>query len=221
MEAWFDPAAEVAYAPAPSGRVRLALAQYPPIPCLCCAEGFHAEGSKQVQENRVRLQRGRKMALNYEEIEAGSRVTHRNTGLRYSVVEPGDEEILLTPDAEGAQDLLIPVSLFTQEFVCSDRFRDTTRRGGSKGRKTGVSAPAQVGKRVVTGPKLTGRIKKMVRDRGFGFIRGDDGKEVFFHRSGLNAAEYDVLEEGAHVEYQISESPRGPRAENVRPASAS
>ncbi len=160
------------------------------------------------------------MAFQYEEIEAGTRVTHRNTGLRYSVVEPGDEEILLTPDVEGAQDLLIPVPLFMQEFVCSDRFREGARRGG-KGRKTGTSAPAQVGKRVVTGPKLTGRIKKMVRDRGFGFIRGDDGNEVFFHRSGLNAAEYDALEEGAHVEYQISESPRGPRAENVRPASAS
>ena len=43
----------------------------------------------------------------------------------------------------------------------------------------------------------------MVRDRGFGFIRGDDGKEVFFHRSGLNAADYDVLSEGDTVEYVV------------------
>ncbi len=156
------------------------------------------------------------MALDYEEIETGSRVTHVNTGLRYSVVEPGDEEILLTPDADDAQDLLIPVSLFTQEFISSDRFRESGRRGRGRGRKP--ASGAQLGKRVVSGPKLTGRIKKMVRDRGFGFIRGDDGKEVFFHRSGLNATEYDSLEEGAYVEYQISESPRGPRAENVRPA---
>jgi CspA family cold shock protein len=63
---------------------------------------------------------------------------------------------------------------------------------------------------------MKGRIKKMVRDRGFGFIRGDDGKEVFFHRSGLGAADYDALSEGDYVEYQIQESPRGPRAENVR-----
>ena len=58
----------------------------------------------------------------------------------------------------------------------------------------------------------------MVRDRGFGFIRGDDGKEVFFHRSGLNAAEYDNLNEGDTVEYVVQEGPRGARAENVRPA---
>ena len=47
-------------------------------------------------------------------------------------------------------------------------------------------------------------------------IRGDDGKEVFFHRSGLNAAEYDALSEGDTVEYVVQEGPRGARAENVR-----
>ena len=56
----------------------------------------------------------------------------------------------------------------------------------------------------------------MVRDRGFGFIRGDDGKEVFFHRSGLAAGEYDGMSEGDAVEYVVQEGPRGPRAENVR-----
>ncbi|MCZ6783909.1 MAG: cold shock domain-containing protein [Proteobacteria bacterium] len=61
-------------------------------------------------------------------------------------------------------------------------------------------------------------MKKMVRDRGFGFIRGDDGKEVFFHRSGLNAADYDALSEGDAVEYVVQEGPRGARAENVRQA---
>ena len=60
-------------------------------------------------------------------------------------------------------------------------------------------------------------IKKMVRDRGFGFIRGDDGKELFFHRSGLNASDYDLLSEGSAVEYVVQEGPRGARAENVRP----
>ncbi len=59
----------------------------------------------------------------------------------------------------------------------------------------------------------------MVRDRGFGFIRGDDGKEVFFHRSGLTGADYDALSEGDTVEYVIQEGPRGPRAEHVRSVS--
>ncbi|NNL66383.1 MAG: cold shock domain-containing protein [Myxococcales bacterium] len=71
-----------------------------------------------------------------------------------------------------------------------------------------------------TGPKSKGRIKKMVRDRGFGFIRGEDGKEVFFHRSGLGGSEYDTLNEGDNVEYVVQEGPRGPRAEHVRAVQA-
>ena len=67
-----------------------------------------------------------------------------------------------------------------------------------------------------SGPKVKGRIKKLVRDRGFGFVRGDDGKEVFFHRSGLGATDYDSLSEGDVVEYVVQEGPRGARAENVR-----
>src|SRR5207249_10730575 len=41
-----------------------------------------------------------------------------------------------------------------------------------------------------------GTIAKVVRDRGFGFIRGNDGKEVFFHRSGLIGMNFDDLEQG-------------------------
>jgi CspA family cold shock protein len=67
-----------------------------------------------------------------------------------------------------------------------------------------------------TGPKSRGRIKKMVRDRGFGFIRGEDGKEVFFHRSGMAGSDYDSVAEGDAVEYVIQEGPRGARAEHVK-----
>ena len=152
--------------------------------------------------------------LTLDEIESGLYVTHKNTGLRYSVVEAEDDEVLLSPEQEGLQDLTMPMELFQQEFVASDRFRGTNprRRGGrgGRGRRTQAAPPAP------TGPKCKGKIKKMVRDRGFGFIRGDDGKEVFFHRSGLNAAEYDGLNEGDPVEYVVQEGPRGARAENVR-----
>ena len=55
-------------------------------------------------------------------------------------------------------------------------------------------------------------------DEIFRAIRLEDGKEVFFHRSGLNAADYDVLSEGDSVEYVVQEGPRGARAENVRQA---
>jgi CspA family cold shock protein len=150
---------------------------------------------------------------NIEEIESGLLVTHKATGLRYSVVEAEEDEVLLSPEQEGLQDLTMPLELFQQEFISSDRFRGTNprRRGrGGRGRRTQAAPPAP------TGPKCKGKIKKMVRDRGFGFIRGDDGKEVFFHRSGLNAAEYDGLNEGDPVEYVVQEGPRGARAENVK-----
>ena len=147
--------------------------------------------------------------LSLEDIEAGSRVTHRNTGLRYTVADLGADEVLLSPDNAEHQDLLVKIDLFRQEFVASDRYSGPRGRARPRGRRPGTA-------QVASGPKARGRIKKMVRDRGFGFIRGDDGKEVFFHRSGLNAGDYDGLNEGDAVEYVIQEGPRGARAENVR-----
>ena len=154
--------------------------------------------------------------LAIDEIESGLFVTHKNTGLRYSVVDMGDDEVLLSPEQTGLQDLSVPLQLFRDEFVSTERFRGggpSRSRSRGRGRRRG---PPQSS--VPSGPKCKGRIKKMVRDRGFGFIRGDDGKEVFFHRSGLNAADYDGLSEGDAVEYVVQEGPRGARAENVRQA---
>jgi CspA family cold shock protein len=156
--------------------------------------------------------------LSLDEIDAGTRVTHKNTGLRYSVVELGDDEVLLAPESADLQDLVVPITLFREEFIASDRYSVGRGRSGGGGRRssTGAGNPP----RVATGPKSKGRIKKMVRERGFGFIRGEDGKEVFFHRSGLNGGEYDTLNEGDLVEYVVQEGPRGPRAEGVRAATA-
>ena len=153
--------------------------------------------------------------LSMDDVESGSRVTHRNTGLRYSVVDAGDEEILLSPETDGLQDLVAPLKLFREEFVMTDRF--SAGRGRGRGRRRGGARRAPT---VPSGPKVKGRIKKLVRDRGFGFVRGDDGKEVFFHRSGLGATDYDALSEGDVVEYVVQEGPRGARAENVRAVAA-
>ena len=38
--------------------------------------------------------------LHLEDVESGARVTHKNTGLRYSIVEVGDDEVLLSPETE-------------------------------------------------------------------------------------------------------------------------
>ena len=158
--------------------------------------------------------------LTLDEIESGLYVTHKNTGLRYSVVEAEDDEVLLSPEQEGLQDLTVPLDLFRSEFVATDRFRAPGGRRGGRGRgrkRTPGMGPGPAP--TPSGPKCRGKIKKMVRDRGFGFIRGEDGKEVFFHRSGLNAGEYGGLNEGDFVEYVVQEGPRGARAEHVRQAS--
>ncbi len=153
--------------------------------------------------------------LSMEEVEQGIRVTHRNTALRYSVVDAGDDEVLLSPESDGMQDLVVPVKLFREEFVLTDRFSLGRSRSRSRNRGRGRrQVPA-----VASGPKVKGKIKKLVRDRGFGFVRGDDGKEVFFHRSGLGSTDYDSLAEGDIVEYVVQEGPRGARAENVRAVS--
>jgi CspA family cold shock protein len=70
----------------------------------------------------------------------------------------------------------------------------------------------------VYGKLPTGTIKKLVSDRGFGFIAADDGKEYFFHRSGLDRdLNFDSLAGGENVEFEIEPSQKGPRAFRVRP----
>jgi CspA family cold shock protein len=65
----------------------------------------------------------------------------------------------------------------------------------------------------------TGTVKKVVSDRGFGFISGEDGKEYFFHRGGLQAPlDFDRLAGGERVSFVIEESPKGPRAVQVSAA---
>jgi CspA family cold shock protein len=65
----------------------------------------------------------------------------------------------------------------------------------------------------------TGTIKKVVSDRGFGFIAAEDGKEYFFHRDGLNASlDFDRLSGGERVSFDVEQSPKGPRAKNVQSA---
>jgi len=62
----------------------------------------------------------------------------------------------------------------------------------------------------------TGKIKKVVRDRGFGFISDTDGRELFFHQSALEGATLDTLNEDQKVEFEVESSPKGPRAVQIR-----
>jgi CspA family cold shock protein len=64
-----------------------------------------------------------------------------------------------------------------------------------------------------------GTIKKLVSDKGFGFISGD--RDVFFHHSVVADHAFDDLREGQTVEYEIetdkAKGGKGPRASTVKP----
>lgn len=68
---------------------------------------------------------------------------------------------------------------------------------------------------------MTGSIAKIVSDRGFGFIKPDEGsdKDLFFHaRSVVGETVYDDLQEGDKVTFEIEEGPKGPAAIDVAKA---
>jgi CspA family cold shock protein len=60
-----------------------------------------------------------------------------------------------------------------------------------------------------------GKIKKLISDRGFGFVGGDE-KDLFFHISEVKDVEFDELREGQTVEYEIGQGKKGPCAISVR-----
>ncbi|MFO7902160.1 MAG: cold-shock protein [Planctomycetota bacterium] len=62
-----------------------------------------------------------------------------------------------------------------------------------------------------------GTIKKVLADKGFGFIEGDRG-DIFFHHSAVEGATIESLQIGQPVTYEEGRGPKGPRAENVRVA---
>jgi len=60
-----------------------------------------------------------------------------------------------------------------------------------------------------------GRVKKLVRNKGFGFIYTSDGREIFFHQNGLNGTTFQSLREGQKVVFEIKSSPKGANAVNI------
>jgi CspA family cold shock protein len=60
-----------------------------------------------------------------------------------------------------------------------------------------------------------GSIKK-ITDKGFGFIRTESGKDLFFHQSALIGVSLQELQEGQRVSFVEGSGPKGPRAEEVR-----
>ncbi len=62
-----------------------------------------------------------------------------------------------------------------------------------------------------------GTIKRLT-DKGFGFIDTGSDKDLFFHMSNLEGVRFEELYEGQRVSFNAGHGPKGPRAENVKPA---
>ena len=61
---------------------------------------------------------------------------------------------------------------------------------------------------------MKGKVKMFNSERGFGFITGDDGKDVYVHSSAIEGGA--TLAVGDEVEYDVEQGDRGPRAKNVK-----
>ena len=60
-----------------------------------------------------------------------------------------------------------------------------------------------------------GKIKKLVSDRGFGFVEGETG-DLFFHHSEVQEVPFEELREGQEVEYEVGQGRKGPCATSIR-----
>jgi CspA family cold shock protein len=60
-----------------------------------------------------------------------------------------------------------------------------------------------------------GKIKWFSNQKGYGFITGEDGKDIFVHYSAIKGDGYKSLNEGDQVEYEVTEGPKGAQATNV------
>src|SRR6516164_7561764 len=76
------------------------------------------------------------------------------------------------------------------------------------------------GKEIAMAP-MNGTIKRLVSDKGFGFILANDGNEYFFHNSACSQTPFDQLREGQGVTFDRGHGPKGPAAKTSVPPKSS
>ena len=62
---------------------------------------------------------------------------------------------------------------------------------------------------------MQGKVKWFNAEKGYGFIEGQDGKDVFVHFSAIEQEGFKTLDEGQEVDFEVVEGARGPQAANV------
>ena len=60
-----------------------------------------------------------------------------------------------------------------------------------------------------------GTVKWFSEKKGYGFIKQDDGDDIFVHHSAINMTGFRILYEGDRVSFDVVEGTKGPAAENV------
>ena len=65
-----------------------------------------------------------------------------------------------------------------------------------------------------------GTVKRLMRERGFGFISAEDGREIFFHRSELQNVDFDKLEQGDQLKFNVTKGDKGTKATDIKKTSA-
>lgn len=62
---------------------------------------------------------------------------------------------------------------------------------------------------------MTGKIRRLIQPRGFGFIEAGEGKDLFFHRSSLKGVDFEDLKEGDLVSFEIVKGRKGEQADKI------
>ena len=85
---------------------------------------------------------------------------------------------------------------------------------GDAFRTAAKKKPAEGGS--VAMPKFKGTVKWFNEQKGYGFISRDDGTDIFVHYSAIEGEGFRTLRQGQRVEFDVVDSPKGPRADKVR-----
>ncbi|NMA69624.1 MAG: cold shock domain-containing protein [Desulfitobacterium sp.] len=63
---------------------------------------------------------------------------------------------------------------------------------------------------------MLGKVKWFSKQKGYGFIEGEEGQDIFVHYTSIQGDGFRTLEEGQGVEFEIIQGPRGEQATNVQ-----